>query len=112
MKAPGVDEVSLELERELAVGARQLLVAALEDRNGLMDMTAVHQRYGKLPRQLYTLPDVVREIQRGSQVLRRLRTMQRCLGMSQETQDGGALRVGGWLGERSLQVGARGLGCA
>ena len=110
VKPPRVDEVGLELERELTIGAGQLVGAALEHRNRLVDVAAMHEWYGQLARELRTFTDVVGVVQRGSQVLGRLRQVQRGLGMTEQAQNAGSLGGCGRLRERSLQIRARGLG--
>ena len=91
VKAARVDEVGLELQRELTIGAGQLVGAALEHRYRLVYAPAVHEWNGQLARELGTLTDIVGVVQRGPQVLGRLRQAQRGLGKTEQAQNAGAL---------------------
>ena len=102
--APGVDEVGLELQGQLAIGVAELVHALLEDRYGLLHVTAVEQRHGKLARDLDPLSHVGRRCERRPKVLLSSRLVLRHLGLPQETQHAGALPLRRRLGQRSLEI--------
>ena len=97
--APGVDEVRFELQGQLAIGVAELVHAPLEDRHGLLHVTAWSNDTAS-SRAIWIRSHVGGRGERRPKVLLRSRLVLRHLGPPQEAQHACALPLRRRLGQR------------